>query len=104
MPGMSMFSEVQVLYGPGKKTFLGRLTRYADAFVIQCATKEQAERALEGAREQLHSLKRGLHPEKTQLVRRVQRAGEGRVQSRVRENLTHGSQRGRRKHDLPNPW
>jgi len=30
--------------------------------------------------------------------------GERLVARRVRENLMHGSERGRRKHDLPNPW
>lgn len=51
-----------------QKTFLGRLTRYADDFVIQCGTAEQAARALEWAREQLARVGLTLHPEKTRVV------------------------------------
>src|SRR5262249_40715437 len=36
-----------------QKAFIGRLTRFADDFVIQCGTAEQAARALEWTREQL---------------------------------------------------
>jgi group II intron reverse transcriptase/maturase len=51
-----------------QKAFVGRLTRYADDFVIQCGTAEQAARALEWAREQLGRLGLSLHPEKTRVV------------------------------------
>lgn len=51
-----------------QKTFIGRLTRYADDFVIQCGTAQQAARALEWAREQLASLGLTLHPTKTRVV------------------------------------
>ena len=51
-----------------EKSFVGRLVRYADDFVIQCGTREQAERALIWAREQLTSLGLALHPEKTRVA------------------------------------
>jgi group II intron reverse transcriptase/maturase len=51
-----------------QKSFLGRLVRYADDFVIQCGNAEQAARARKWAEEQLHSLGLRLHPEKTQVV------------------------------------
>jgi RNA-directed DNA polymerase len=51
-----------------QKSFIGRLTRYADDFVIQCGTAEQAARAREWAREQLASLGLTLHPTKTRVV------------------------------------
>ena len=51
-----------------QKSFIGRLTRYADDFVIQCGSRTQAEKALAWAAEQLTKLKLRLHPEKTKLV------------------------------------
>lgn len=51
-----------------QKAFVGRLTRYADDFVIQCGTAEHAARALEWVREQLLGLGLTLHPEKTRVV------------------------------------
>jgi group II intron reverse transcriptase/maturase len=51
-----------------QKSFLGRLTRYADDFVIQCGTAEHAVRALEWARGELARLGLRLHPEKTRVV------------------------------------
>ena len=51
-----------------QKSFIGRLTRYADDFLIQCGTKEHAERALEWAKAQLGGLKLRLNPEKTRIV------------------------------------
>jgi len=51
-----------------QKCFLGRLTRYADDFVIQCGTAEQASRALAWAREQLARVGLTLHPAKTRVV------------------------------------
>jgi group II intron reverse transcriptase/maturase len=51
-----------------QKSFIGRLTRYADDFVIQCGTAEQAARALDWAREQLARLGLELHPTKTRVV------------------------------------
>jgi RNA-directed DNA polymerase len=51
-----------------QQSFIGRLTRYADDFVIQCGSAEQAVRALEWAREQLACLGLGLHPTKTRVV------------------------------------
>jgi RNA-directed DNA polymerase len=51
-----------------QKCFLGRLTRYADDFVIQCGTAEQAARALEWTREQLARVGLALHPAKTRVV------------------------------------
>jgi RNA-directed DNA polymerase len=51
-----------------QKAFLGRLTRFADDFIIQCGSAEQAGRALEWVREQLGPLRLTLHPEKTRVV------------------------------------
>jgi RNA-directed DNA polymerase len=51
-----------------QKAFIGRLTRYADDFVIQCGTAEQAGRALEWTREQLARVGLTLHPAKTRVV------------------------------------
>ena len=51
-----------------EKSFVGRLVRYADDFVIQCGTREHAERALAWAREQLTSLGLSLHPQKTRVA------------------------------------
>src|SRR2546430_14199359 len=51
-----------------QKAFIGRLTRYADDFVIQCGTAEQATRALEWTREQLARVGLRLHPAKTRVV------------------------------------
>ena len=46
----------------------GLLVRYADDFVIMCRTSEQAEAALETAREILASMGLELHPDKTRIV------------------------------------
>jgi RNA-directed DNA polymerase len=51
-----------------QKTFIGKLTRYADDFVIQCGTQDHARKALAWASEQLSKWKLRLHPEKTQIV------------------------------------
>src|SRR3989442_11387857 len=51
-----------------QKAFIGRLTRYADDFVIQCGTAEQAARALAWTREQLARVGLTLHPAKTRVV------------------------------------
>jgi RNA-directed DNA polymerase len=51
-----------------QKAFIGRLTRYADDFVIQCGTAQQAARALEWTREQLAGVGLTLHPAKTRVV------------------------------------
>jgi len=51
-----------------QKSFIGRLTRYADDFVIQCGTAAQAARALEWARSYLAGLGLRLHPGKTRVV------------------------------------
>jgi RNA-directed DNA polymerase len=51
-----------------QKCFLGRLTRYADDFVIQCGTAEQAVRAREWTRAQLAGVGLLLHPAKTRVV------------------------------------
>jgi group II intron reverse transcriptase/maturase len=52
-----------------QKSFVGRLVRYADDFVIQCGTAAHAQRALRWAEEKLGSLGLSLHPEKTRVVR-----------------------------------
>ena len=51
-----------------EKSFVGRLVRYADDFVIQCGTRAHAERALVWARQQLASLGLALHPGKTRVA------------------------------------
>lgn len=51
-----------------QKAFIGRLTRYADDFVIQCGTAAQAARALEWTRAQLARVGLTLHPAKTRVV------------------------------------
>jgi RNA-directed DNA polymerase len=51
-----------------QRPFVGRLTRYADDFVIQCGTAQQAGRALEWARQELARLGLRLHPTKTRVV------------------------------------
>lgn len=51
-----------------EQSFLGRLTRYADDFVIQCDTRHHAEQALAWVGQQLAHLGLRLHPEKTRVV------------------------------------
>lgn len=51
-----------------QKAFIGRLTRFADDFVIQCGTEDMARRALTWASEQLAKLKLRLHQGKTRVV------------------------------------
>ena len=51
-----------------QQAFVGRLVRYADDFVLQCGSAEQAARAREWAREQLARLGLTLHPQKTRVV------------------------------------
>lgn len=51
-----------------QKAFVGKLTRYADDFVIQCGTQEMAQRALAWASAQLGLLKLRLHQTKTRIV------------------------------------
>ena len=51
-----------------QKQFVGRLVRFADDFLIQCGTREHAERALRWAGEALVRLGLRLHPEKTRVV------------------------------------
>jgi len=53
---------------------LGWLVRYADDFVVICASKSEAEEALAAIRSILAKLKLQLHPEKTRLVE-VRRQG-----------------------------
>jgi hypothetical protein len=50
-----------------EKSFVGRLARTGD-FVIQCGSREHAERALAWGRAQLEALGLRLHPEKTRIV------------------------------------
>jgi len=51
-----------------QQSFIGRLTRDADDFVIQCGTALEAARALDWAREQLARWGLTLHPTKTRVV------------------------------------
>jgi RNA-directed DNA polymerase len=48
--------------------FIGKLTRYADDFVIQCRTMADAERALNWGHRQMAGLGLTLHPDKTRIV------------------------------------
>jgi RNA-directed DNA polymerase len=52
----------------GEKSFVGRLVRYADDFLIQCGSRKHAERARIWVEEQLTRLGLRLHPEKTRVV------------------------------------
>lgn len=47
---------------------VGQLVRYADDFIVLCKTREQAQTALESAREILGGLGLELHPDKTKVV------------------------------------
>jgi group II intron reverse transcriptase/maturase len=51
-----------------QKAFIGKMTRYADDFIIQCGSAEHARRALGWATEQIAALGLRLHPEKTRIV------------------------------------
>jgi RNA-directed DNA polymerase len=51
-----------------QKEFVGRLTRFADDFVIQCGTQAHAERALQWVQRYLTGKGLRLHPEKTRVV------------------------------------
>jgi len=51
-----------------QKCFIGRFVRYADDYIIQCGTREHAERALAWSAEVLSGLKLRLHPDKTRVV------------------------------------
>ena len=51
-----------------EKSFVGRLTRYADDFVIQCGTEAHAQRALAWVEAQVTVLGLRLHPEKTRVA------------------------------------
>jgi group II intron reverse transcriptase/maturase len=51
-----------------KYKHLGRLVRYADDFIVLCATRKAAEEALERLKEIFGGLRLTLHPEKTRLV------------------------------------
>jgi len=51
-----------------QKAFIGKLTRFADDFVIQCGTRQHAETALKWVAEKLASMKLRLHPVKTRIV------------------------------------
>jgi len=52
-----------------------RMTRYADDFIVQCATREEAETALRTIREWMESAGLTLHPEKTRIVDATTRGG-----------------------------
>ena len=45
-----------------------RMTRYADDFIVQCSSREAAERTLAEIREWMDTAKLTLHPEKTRIV------------------------------------
>lgn len=51
------------------------MTRYADDFVIQCRSLEEAERALAWVRERVAAQGLTLHPDKTRLVDATQKGG-----------------------------
>jgi RNA-directed DNA polymerase len=49
-----------------------RLVRFMDDFTIMCASRAEAERALELTRQQLKTLRLTLHPEKTRVISYVE--------------------------------
>jgi RNA-directed DNA polymerase len=51
------------------------MTRYADEFIVQCRTREEAETALETIREWMEAAGLTLHPEKTRIVDATTRGG-----------------------------
>ncbi len=52
-----------------QQKYVGKLTRYADDFVIQCGTEAHAKAAIEWAKEELGKLGLTLNSSKTQVVR-----------------------------------
>jgi len=64
----NIYLHVLDMYWKERYASLGKLTRYADDFVIVCRTRLQAERALAGVKEVLAILKLSLHPTKTRIV------------------------------------
>ena len=52
-----------------------RMTRYADDFIVQCPTREEAETALRTIREWMEAAGLTLHPEKTRIVDATTRGG-----------------------------
>ena len=51
------------------------MTRYADDFIVQCQTREEAETALRTIREWMETAGLTLHPEKTRIVDATTRGG-----------------------------
>lgn len=64
----NIYVHVLDIYGTQRYHALGRLTRYADEFVIVCRTKTAAEQALQAVIQVLERLKLRLHSTKTRLV------------------------------------
>lgn len=60
-------------HGMGNKGY--KMVRYADDFVLLCQSEEEAQRALEEAREWMTKAGLELHPEKTRIVDATQRGG-----------------------------
>jgi RNA-directed DNA polymerase len=52
-----------------------QMTRYADDFVIQCPTREEAEQVLDAVRQWVEKAGLTLHPEKTRIIDARQRGG-----------------------------
>lgn len=64
----NIYLHVLDMYWVQRYSSLGKLTRYADDFVIVCRTRREAERALTAVEEVLSILKLKLHPTKTKIV------------------------------------
>jgi RNA-directed DNA polymerase len=52
-----------------------RMTRYADDFIVQCRSREEAEQVLARTREWMEAAGLTLHPEKTRIVNEAERGG-----------------------------
>jgi RNA-directed DNA polymerase len=64
----NIYLHVLDMYWTQRYHALGRLTRYADDFVIVCRTKKAAEQALQAVIQVLERLKLTLHSTKTRIV------------------------------------
>lgn len=64
----NIYLHVLDMYWAERYAFLGKLTRYADDFVIVCRTRGDANRALQAVQHLMIRLKLTLHPTKTRIV------------------------------------
>jgi group II intron reverse transcriptase/maturase len=64
----NIYLHVLDMYWAERYSFLGKLIRYADDFVIICRTRQDAETALQMVKRIMAILKLTLHPTKTRIV------------------------------------